>query len=307
MQSFVIMVSDRTKEVRQVKNHGLDKQVKDAKKRMNVQRRRRRQKEFLFTAVWAFLGCVGICAILQWIFHVDTGGTAYGQEDYRNAGVKQEKTVGYAGEDESPENEKTAGRLKYSSGSGLLVIANKDYELPEDYDPGLRTICNGRLQAAAVMYDDLTAMLKDAGREGYDYWIASAYRSRKRQQELIDEDVEELMKRGMGYDEAMEKTLEETLPAGHSEHETGLSLDILCAGNTKMDYSQAEEPGNRWLKEHCAKYGFILRYPPEKAEITGIAFEPWHFRYVGKKAAKEIMERGITLEEYVLQKTEKIG
>ena len=91
-----------------------------------------------------------------------------------------------------------------------------------------------------------------------------------------------------------------TLPAGHSEHETGLSLDILCSGNTQMDLTQANEPGNRWLVEHCAEYGFILRYPKDKENITGIAFEPWHFRYVGKEAAQFMSSRGLTLEEFFI-------
>jgi D-alanyl-D-alanine carboxypeptidase len=66
-----------------------------------------------------------------------------------------------------------------------------------------------------------------------------------------------------------------------------------------MDVSQADEPGNQWLMQHCQEYGFILRYPEDKVSVTEIDYEPWHFRYVGKEAAQYIMEHGLTLEEFV--------
>ncbi len=86
---------------------------------------------------------------------------------------------------------------------------------------------------------------------------------------------------------------------GYSEHATGLSLDITSEDYQNLDEKQADTAESKWLAENCYKYGFILRYPPEKADITGIIYEPWHYRYVGKEAAKEIKEKGITLEEYL--------
>lgn len=162
----------------------------------------------------------------------------------------------------------------------------------------LQPICNGRLNASAYLYDSLVQMLADAGEEGFSYWIASAWRSREKQQRLIDEDVRSAMQRGLSYTEALQETYKETMPAGHSEHETGLALDILCSGNMNMDASQAEEAGNIWLRENCFRYGFILRYPKEKEEITGVHYEPWHLRYVGKEAAKFLKKYDLTLEEY---------
>ncbi|MBQ9141542.1 MAG: M15 family metallopeptidase [Lachnospiraceae bacterium] len=98
--------------------------------------------------------------------------------------------------------------------------------------------------------------------------------------------------------EALEKTYEQTMPAGKSEHETGLALDLLCSENVNMDISQADEPGNRWLAEHAHEYGFILRYPKDKEDITDIYYEPWHFRYVGKETAAFLYEQEWTLEEF---------
>jgi D-alanyl-D-alanine carboxypeptidase len=124
---------------------------------------------------------------------------------------------------------------------------------------------------------------------------------------LIDDDVAERMEQGKSYDEALAETYMETMPAGYSEHETGLALDILCSGNMNMDESQAEEPGNQWLARHCQEYGFILRYPADKVSETEIDYEPWHFRYVGKEAAQYIAENELSLEEfwYIIDFSEK--
>ncbi len=199
------------------------------------------------------------------------------------------------------QDELTMSRCKelYEEYSELLVLVNREHELEEGaYKDTLRNICNGRLQASEYLYEDLVDMLAAAGEAGYQYWIASAYRSRTRQQELVDEDVERYKRQGMSYAEALEKTYEQTMPAGKSEHETGLALDLLCSENVNMDISQADEPGNRWLAEHAHEYGFILRYPKDKEDITGIYYEPWHFRYVGKEAAVFLYEQEWTLEEF---------
>ena len=187
----------------------------------------------------------------------------------------------------------------YEENKELLILVNREHALEESiYEDSLRTICNGRLQASEYLYDDLVDLLAAAAEEGYEYWIASAYRSRERQQELVDEDVARYMAQGMSRQQALEKTYEQTMPAGKSEHETGLALDILCSENLNMDTTQAEEAGNIWLAEHAHEYGFILRYPVEKEEITGILYEPWHFRYVGKEAAMFLWENELTLEEF---------
>lgn len=180
----------------------------------------------------------------------------------------------------------------------LLTLVNKEHELENDYEAGLRNICKGRLQAADVLYENLSAMLQAGKEAGFAYWIASAYRDRAYQQKLVDEDVEEYMAKGYSREAALQKTYEYTMPAGYSEHETGLALDILCSTNTMMDESQAEEPGNRWLAEHCHEFGFILRYPKDKESVTGVNYEPWHFRYVGREAAAYLKEKGWTLEEF---------
>lgn len=186
----------------------------------------------------------------------------------------------------------------YQKNKKLLVLVNRQKALSKNYDPVLRTICNGRLMASSLLYDDLREMLADAGNAGYQYWFASAWRSREKQQKLVDEDVRALVNKGMAYAETKKEVYKETQPAGHSEHETGLALDILCSGNMEMTLSQEQEPGNQWLQENSWKYGFILRYPKDKEDLTQISYEPWHFRYVGKEAADLMYHHNLCLEGF---------
>lgn len=186
----------------------------------------------------------------------------------------------------------------YQACKKTLVLVNEKKKLRTSYHSSLIPICQGRLYASKYLYDSLVQMLADAREEGYQYFIASAYRSRDKQQRLINDGIKKRMRHGASYKEAIEKTYEQIMSAGHSEHETGLALDILCSGNMHIDVSQKEEPGNQWLYKNCHKYGFILRYPKDKEHITNITYEPWHFRYVGERAAKYMREKNMTLEEF---------
>jgi D-alanyl-D-alanine carboxypeptidase len=272
----------------------------------NTGKRKIRRILYALVVTWTVLGMVGLLSILQWMTHGTEEKITQVYGDKMETEVTEESNTTENGTEitlspgeKLDETETGICRQIYENNPELLVLVNKEHELDEDYDSQLRSICNGRLEASGRLYEDLCAMLQAAGTEGYDYWIASAYRSRERQQELVDEDVSALMQKGFSYEEALGETLRETMPAGCSEHETGLALDLLCSGNTAMDVSQADEPGNRWLAQHCQEYGFILRYPEDKVSVTEIDYEPWHFRYVGKEAAQYITEHGLTLEEFV--------
>lgn len=245
--------------------------------------------------------------ILTGMFFILPGGKVYGGMEYLVGD-------GVVAVDDCPEDEGQTDKVNdqvengkkrekkaqniYEENKEVLVLVNADHKLGKDYDPSLRSICGGRLQASERMYRSLVDMLAAASDEGYQYWIASAWRSREKQQKLVDEDVRRLMDQGMTLKRALEETYKETMPAGHSEHETGLALDILCSENMQMDQSQKEEPGNKWLCKNSWRYGFVLRYPEEKEKITGIRHEPWHFRYVGKKAAAYMHENNLALEEF---------
>ncbi|MBR3631090.1 MAG: M15 family metallopeptidase, partial [Oscillospiraceae bacterium] len=157
---------------------------------------------------------------------------------------------------------------------GLLVV-NKSYSLPSDYDPGLLPITE----------EAFNALAEDAASEGYDIYIGSPYRSYQFQEKVYNSMVS-------GYGKEYADAL--SARPGHSEHQSGYTIDC----NT-IDNNFADTPAGQWLAEHAHEYGFIIRYPKGKENITGYAYESWHIRYVGIEHATNMYRQGLTLEEYL--------
>lgn len=180
-----------------------------------------------------------------------------------------------------------------------LVLVNATHFMEEDYKPELAEIENNYYVDKRIVFY-LKQMLADGRKEGLDFWICSAYRTMEKQTQLFENKVQRVMaEEGLSYEEAYEKAGTTVAIPGTSEHQLGLAVDIVAKDYQILDSKQADTAEAKWLEENCWKYGFILRYPLNKTEETGIIFEPWHYRYVGIEAAKEIMEQGICLEEYL--------
>jgi D-alanyl-D-alanine carboxypeptidase len=156
-------------------------------------------------------------------------------------------------------------------------------------------------QAAEEAYGPMCDMLSAARKDGMILEVCSSYRSVDRQKELFEEDMRALVRRGYSYLDAYDEVAKETMPPGYSEHATGLAFDIVALSYQMLNAKQETTAENKWLREHCAEYGFILRYPKEKEDITGISYESWHFRYVGVEIAQYIMENELTLEEFLAE------
>lgn len=182
--------------------------------------------------------------------------------------------------------------------AGLLLV-NKTHPLDSSYCPDLMRMREYGADVDRSICEPLRKMLEAGEKEGLSFWIASAYRSTERQRELLDEDIAALVHQGYSYSEAYEEVVRETMPAGCSEHATGLAVDIVSKDYQILDEKQGRTDEIVWLQQNCSRYGFILRYPEGKEEITGVSYESWHFRYVGIDAAEAIMSRDLTLEEYV--------
>ncbi len=184
-----------------------------------------------------------------------------------------------------------------------MVLVNVDNGLTAEYEPAeLSTLQDMRLEKKTA--EQLELMLDAADEAGLDTInIYSAYRNYTRQQTNYNNKVDYYLGEGYSEDRARELAAEIVNPPGKSEHQTGLATDICTAEivNTYGNLNEAFENTDEytWLYEHCAEYGFILRYPKDKVEITGITFEPWHYRYVGVERAKEIMKDKLCLEEYI--------
>ena len=191
----------------------------------------------------------------------------------------------------------TEGHI-FSKDDWNLLLVNKQHPVPDNYTVELGTIA-GAMKCDARILPELFAMLQAAKDDGVYLSVCSPYRDLARQEMLFNRKIKLYMGYGYSYMEAYIKASEYVMVPGSSEHQIGLALDIISNNYTSLDEGFEKTDAGKWLKEHCDEYGFILRYPKGKEYITGIGYEPWHFRYVGKEAASIIMDNDITLEEFV--------
>ena len=185
----------------------------------------------------------------------------------------------------------------------LLMIVNPWNPVPEGYEPELAEVWNPYRQSMYLVdarcAEALTQMMEDCRAAGRTPWICSAYRTQEYQQGLFDNKIQRLIWEGVSAEEAPAVAAESVALPGTSEHQLGLAVDLIDEFYANLDETQERTMTQRWLIENCWRYGFILRYPNGTSDITGIIYEPWHYRYVGEQYAQEITESGLTLEEYV--------
>ncbi|ADL03805.1 M15 family metallopeptidase [Lacrimispora saccharolytica] len=177
-----------------------------------------------------------------------------------------------------------------------LILVNRWNVIPEDYHVDLTKLSNGQTVDTRI-YPALQNMFDAARADGVNLVVVSGYRTAEKQQSLMDEKVAAY--KAEGYSAYQAKTEAETWVAipGTSEHQLGIAVDI----NADGVQSKGSEV-YKWLKQNGYRFGFILRYPPDKTEITGVSNEPWHYRYVGIKAATEMNDQNLCLEEYLRDK-----
>lgn len=179
-----------------------------------------------------------------------------------------------------------------------LRLVNASNPLPDDFAPQLATLANG-LQFDARAIGALNQMLADGNAQGLSLMVCSAYRSIERQDYLFNSMLQDYVAKGYSEEEAYRITATIRTPHGCSEHSSGLAADIVAVNYQTLDDGFAATPEGKWLAEHAVEYGFILRYPADKQDVTGIIYEPWHFRYVGVENARKIVDSGLCLEEYL--------
>ena len=176
-----------------------------------------------------------------------------------------------------------------------LAIINTKYPLPDSYAPTLSNAINGsNIQLDSRVSERYAEMYAAAKLSGCVLTPYSGYHSYALQETNYNRKVNFYVNQGISAEEANQKASAQVLPAGCSEHNAGLAMDIVSASS---DFINTKE--YKWLCENAYNYGFILRYPEDKTAITGMNFEPWHWRYVGTQAAKEMKEKNQCLEEYL--------
>lgn len=183
-------------------------------------------------------------------------------------------------------------------GDWELILVNHWNTLPEGYSFEHSRLSNG-LEVDSRCYSDLTAMLDAMESQGLSPIVCSAYRSVEEQTALFNARVSQHLAEGYSQEEAEKEAATTIAPPGTSEHHLGLAVDIVDADYQLLDQKQEETPVQQWLLHRSWQYGFILRYPNDKSTVTGIIYEPWHYRYVGRELAREIYEKNVTLEEYL--------
>ena len=174
-----------------------------------------------------------------------------------------------------------------------LILVNKDHPVPDDWEVSLTLLSNGK-KVDSRIYPDLQQMFDDARAEGLELFVREGYRTWEEQQQIMDGRIEEYLEEGYDQTEAQQLAEQWVAIPGTSEHQLGIAVDI----NADTRISSSDQVFS-WLESNAHRYGFIKRYSADKSDITGISNEPWHFRYVGKEAAKEIFGQGLCLEEYL--------
>jgi len=201
------------------------------------------------------------------------------------------------------------GRNRFFTSTGKeILVVNPWNAVPEGYNPDLVSVSSSiskeGTKVSAICRDALVQMVTDCNKECPEVYILSSYRSYDYQAGLFENRIKRFQDQGYSREEAEKLAAAVVARPGTSEHHTGLAVDIIDTREWSLEETQEDLPGQKWLMENCWKYGFILRYPKGTTDVTGIIYEPWHYRYVGKELAKELHDSGLTLEAYLNELTQ---
>lgn len=182
-----------------------------------------------------------------------------------------------------------------------MILVNPDHPIPDDFPLKLSWVSlNGKdRQVHSICAQAFKDMVNAAKEDGVILWLRSTYRGIDLQTEGFNNKVKEYINKGYSKEDATKIAATIVAVPGTSEHHTGLAADITTPSFDRLNKDFDKTEAYQWLITHCAEYGFILRYPADKTEITKIIYEPWHYRYVGVEAAKIIMSEGICYEEFL--------
>lgn len=247
---------------------------------------------------WAVIDANGKLNILA---HAPVGSEAVITASYKNISTQTKVIVLYSLED-TIDVFADADLPIVTNASSIAVIVNKQRSLPQDYVPEDLVIPDvsfffeeddQKKYLRKPAADALEQLFEAAKEEGIDLVAVSGYRSYERQKAIFEANI-----KWQGEEQARRFS---AMP-GTSEHQTGLAMDVSSRefGN-RLEQDFGDTEAGKWIAENCHQYGFIIRYPEGKEDITGYAYEPWHLRYVGKPLAMSITESGLTLEEYFSQ------
>lgn len=262
-------------------------------------RRRRRARR-----IWIRLLLTNLLLLFALALALRAGAVLSRGETLKGEGATEANgTKEVDGRGNTPGAETSAAGKSKKTEQWNLILVNPWNEVPEDYEVKLTRLKNGQAVDSRC-YPMLQQMMDDCRADGLNPYICASYRTMKKQKALFADKVRRVLLEGCPKDEAEDEAAKTVARPGTSEHQLGLALDIVDADDPQLETWQEDTPVQQWLMKNSWKYGFVLRYPPEKSSITGIIYEPWHYRYVGRQAAEEMYTRGLCLEEYLKEREE---
>ena len=184
-----------------------------------------------------------------------------------------------------------------------LILTNAMYPVPDDYEVELAKVPGSGQSVDTRIYEPLMSMFEAMKAEGLSPLLCSGYRTLDKQEKLFNRKVQTYVKQGYSMEEANAKARQVLSIPGSGEHCLGLAVDIYASSYKKLETGFENRPEGKWLREHAQDYGFTLRYDKGKEEVTGIQYEPWHFRYVGVEVALYLKEHQLSLEEFYIEQS----
>ena len=184
-----------------------------------------------------------------------------------------------------------------------LILTNAEYPVPEDYEVELEAIPGTEQSVDKRIYEPLMAMIGDMKAQGLSPIVCSGYRTLDKQEKLFNRKVLSFVKAGHTKEESYNLARQTISIPGSGEHCLGLAVDFYTRRYHKLERAFEDTPESKWLVEHAQDYGFVMRYGENKTDITGIQYEPWHYRYVGVEAAKFMKENELSLEEFYIEQS----
>ncbi len=288
---------------------------------MNAKRRKQRQRRILIVVLGFVLLALLLFGIAFWLWSALSGKPTDGNvSDSSAVSSSQEVSSGSAASSSQGGSSGTTGSssqadatsqtsvpavppAQYIQPAGAewnLILVNDYNKAPDWCFDKTYLVKHGTGEFDERAVGALSEMIAAAKKAGItDLVDLSTYRTFQTQEKNFNKQVDKYKKQGYSQEEAERIANTIVKRPGYSEHHTGLAADMGGSGDYTITMSFESTPAFDWLIEHCAEYGFILRFPKDKEEITGVTYEPWHYRYVGKEHAKIIMDRGLCLEEYL--------
>ena len=307
------------------------REMSEAERRRRAAARARRKKEIRRNRIIFAILCLALLALIVFgmvklvgLFTKDKDSSSGSTSSSTSISVSGDSTSGPAsgsesGSTSSPESGSastsepaSATGTAATTGGGdadwLLTLVNNNVKLPDGWEETLEIkvadTSTGK-ELATVAADAFINMKNAAAAEGIDLMLCSGYRSVEYQQSLFDAEKQKWLDKGNSEEEAYNQAKTVVAVPGYSEHNSGLAADIVTPKHQNLDEAFGKTDAAKWLFEHAPEYGFILRYPENKQAITGIIYEPWHYRYVGVENAKAITASGLCLEEYLDENLQK--